>query len=262
MTAAQLQVEPLWSSVPCAVNVSEDVTLIRGSLNHSCSLQVTASQGSNIQLQINGPVNISEEDSYRYPNGYGDYFPSLDSMFLYIERLGDVEYCSNKYIAFHELSEQCNYIIAHRNVTIFLQGDVRLSINERPAEGTMVQCPEFNQDMMDVRVSQSSLCTSEQGYNNKLTCSSESDWELCVLKFGTNCDTILGDREVIYKCNDVSQNQRALIAYPIYANTIDLAGNNLVEIKERSLQSIFLCTCIGPRPQYVEGSTRGYIPRF
>ncbi|XP_072043156.1 uncharacterized protein [Amphiura filiformis] len=233
VTSAQLLVRPLWDVAvndtnSCFAYVSDNVTLFRGSPGQSCSLQVTVSQGSHIQLQINEPVA-----------------DSLDQPFLYVERTGDLGNCPNKYVVFYDLSKQCSTIITDRNVTIIVQGVVNLAISNSPsATDASPQCPEFNQNMINVQVNQTFLCKNVQSYGKRLLCECEyvrtDDVEWCRVNFQATCGTILGPRELIHQCNDdMSQNNKILIIYPIdvaLSMHLDLSRNTLVEIKARSFQ--------------------------
>ena len=227
--ASQLMIEPLWdmtdtlnSTNVCFVDddVGQGMVRFMGSSDLSCSLQVTAPQGTYIGLKLQGNINKSTEHS-----------------FLYVERLGNLEVCLNKYIVFEKQHEGCFSILSHPNISVVMYGVANVFVSDISSLGIPPECPEFNTQRYGENVSQTSNCYSVNGYTNKITCEQGLGLN-CRLKFLIleNCDAILGPREVTFRCNDFtpSQNQTNLIIYHHGITTLDLSGNRIVEIRNDS----------------------------
>ncbi len=85
MVSAQMVFRPLWDvsanvTNPCFVNkVSDDEVHFTGSPDHSCTLQVNASEGSHAYIKIDGLTNDSSRKSFFYVERGG----KLDNCFQY-----------------------------------------------------------------------------------------------------------------------------------------------------------------------------------
>ena len=231
--ASQLVLQPFWDIADnvnetntCFVDedVGEGTMLFKGSSDLPCSLQVTAPQGTYIGLQLHGNINRSTEDS-----------------FLYVERLGNLEVCLNKYLVFGKQQEGCMYILSHPNISVVMYGVANVFVSNIPSLEISQECPEFNTKRSDENISNTSNCYSIKGYTNKIAC--EQGLGLyCRLNFQIhrNCDAILGPREVTFRCNDFNplQNQTNLIIYNHGITTLDLSGNGIVEINDDSFADL------------------------
>ena len=147
VAASGLVAAPLWDvsrndTDSCLLTTIGNVTLFRGSASHSCSLNVTSAQDV-ILLEIQG------KDS------------SVEPSYLYVERVGDLEGCPNKYVAFNEKTELCSSVFIHSNLKIFLQGNISVSVSSIPAMERSPKCPEVEWDTFESEVSevnQTSVC--------------------------------------------------------------------------------------------------------
>ena len=216
MAVAQIVVEPLWDTTASQCFVDTNFTggiQFHGSAMETCSLQVLAPQGVNIQLQIPGR-NISEEPA-----------------FIYIERDGDLEHCLHKYVLFNEQIQTCSSIYIHSKIHVVMQGSVNLYLRDVPAMESLPKCPEEGA-IQDVESEGHLLrCSNVKGYNEIISCYPSNSRE-CRIKIPPNCGTILGHIEAIYQlCNhSLSQNHTALIIYPIQMVILDFSENTLVKI--------------------------------
>ena len=127
-------------------NITNEIILFQGSSNQTCSLQVTASPGTHIHLQIPG-THVSKEPA-----------------FFYIELYGDFKYCTNKYVVFNEQIEPCNSMLMHQNILITIQGNITLYVRKVPAIGNVSKCVEEQDNVQgNGNVGQSSDCSNVKG---------------------------------------------------------------------------------------------------
>ena len=222
MAVAPILVEPRWdmNASQCFVDTNTTGGIhFHGSAMETCSLQVLVSRETHIQLQISGRSN------------------SQETAFVHMERNGDLEECSHKYVVFEQI-ETCNSIVIHTNINVILLGSVSLFVSEIPALDTSTNCPE--DEIQDrVRANKKSNCSNVKGYNEQISCNPRDNSE-CVIKFPPNCGAVLGQREVIYqKCfNDRFESHTALIIYPIQKTVLDLSDNNIFHIGAYTFQSL------------------------
>ena len=227
---AQLLVEPLRymsinGTTPCSIDKdsTEGWINLHGSEAHSCSLQVIATQGTHIQLQVPGK-NASQKHA-----------------FVYIERT-NLEYCSNKYVAYREQVETCTSVLLSRNIQLVLQGNTSIFLTWMPGSESMSICPEsVNSVNLNKSVSQVSDCKDVKGYNDKITCNLyHHDYGRCILTFPTSCKTTLGYNEVLYEnCDfDMEQDHTAIIIYPKSIRTLYISYNNILAVNANSFQSL------------------------
>ena len=193
----RLHVEPLWdnSSVgvyECFLNTTEGTIYFGGSPYYTCRIQVRAEQGVQVLLQIPGRNHCTE--------------PS----FLYVERIGVMERCPNKYVAFWEENEPCSSVFVHRNLEIVLTGNISVFISGVSAIETLPPCPEFQQNVTEMEaICQLSYCKNVREYNEKFTCQADFSFDYCRIA------TILNPYEVEFYCNNatVSYTYKAMIDY-------------------------------------------------
>ena len=230
---------PLWNndSHQCFLytNTTNGVILFQGSSVHTCSLQVTASPGTRIQLQIQGR-HVSQ-----------------GPLFFYIERYGNFERCTNKYVVFNQQIEPCNSVLMHQNSLITIQSNVTLYIRKVPVKGIESKCAEEHDEVQgNDSVSQISDCNNVKGYNDTIRCYSQTT---CSITFPQNCGAILGNREIVYEPREIVYEPRekwetcyynlplnlthsAMIIYPAHTQTLFLIGNNIINLEVNAFQSL------------------------
>ena len=214
LQAAGLDVEPLWDvsrndTDACLVITSGNETMYRGSSSHLCNLNVTATKGNILLLEIQG-TDQSNKPSY-----------------LYVKRVGESLECPNKYVTFTENMETCSAVFIHRDIEIVLQGDISVSVSSIPVMEAIPLCPELEWDTVGSEVSQTSVCKNVKGFDDIVKCESYDNSE-CKIKFKTDCDTILGPNEVVYQCNDGLQTHTDMIVYSLQITSLELSWNNLI----------------------------------
>ena len=221
---ATLVVEPLWDTSindgsPCFVNISHSATFLWGSSNSVCSLHVTALQGVHITVQILG----------------NDLFAAESSSFLYIERHSGSNYCSNKYVVFKEEETLgCSAIFVHTDIQIVVQGNIGVFISDIPVLEPLPPCLDermMNQTGVEVNHHES-FCKNGVGYKEKFTCQFARN---CRISFDMNCNAILGPNEVMFQCGNskIGHAQNTMIVYPIDLVDLNLAENNIIEIRPK-----------------------------
>ena len=230
--ASQLWLQPLWNisdslngTSPCSVDedVGKGMVRLTGSSDLSCSLQVTAPQGTQIQLQLP-----------RSPNN------SFGHSFIHVERLENLEICLNKYVVIENQHEGCISTLSHQNILLVLNGEASIFIGDIPSMEISPQCPEFSIQRFDENVSHTLNCNYVKGYSNKITCEHDFsvDYVDCILNFQThrNCNAILGPRDVAFQCSASSPllQETKMIAYAHSLASLDLTSNRIIEISADS----------------------------
>ena len=221
VSADGLFVEPLWNASSndtdsCLVNTTEDRTIFRGSVGHSCNLNVIAAQEDLILLEIQGK---------------GDF---VQPSFLYVKRIGELEECPNRYVAFRvdtEPSLPCNSVFNHKNLEVVLQGNINVYFRSIPT--TLQQCPEVEWDTAGSELSQNNNCKNVKGYSDIVKCESNGNRE-CRISFETDCHAILSFNEVTYQCNENGKIDSSvhMIAYSQHILILDLSRNKIIELQD------------------------------
>ena len=218
-----LVVEPLWDESwndtdACLVITTGNGTLFRGSASHSCNLNVTAAEQDLILLEIQ-----EKKDSVR---------PS----YIYVERVGELKKCPNKYVAFNDKMDPCSSVFIHRNLEIALQGNISVFIRGIPAMQTLRPCPEYELDTFRGEVSQTDECRNVKGYNNIISCNYYGN--VCNMPIRSECDSILGPNKVVYKCNDGLNTSSVMIVYSFQIISLDLSWKKLIKLQPKSYQDL------------------------
>ena len=234
ITTAPISVKPLWGPVagnetqPChfveAGNGSQGMGLLHGRTKHSCSVQINASLGYYTRIEI-PKSGVSNE-----------------SFFLYVERLGELDVCINKYVIFNGNPNACSGILLHESLYLNLEGNVSIFVTEVSASEINHVCPESNSNILGVTgVDQTQYCKSVQGYTNHITCFFYS-WfgDRCYIIFPSNCNATLGYREVAFQCydHDLLQTKVSLITYTVGTPILFLDSNKIVKLKGQPFQGL------------------------
>ena len=238
---SHIDVTPLWtkddgnhgnniSDTACQLHYKINSTkgvIFHGSQDRICSLLVDAAS-DNTHLLINVPSYNSDND--------GPYF------FLFMERLGDLDGCSNRYVVLNHQMEACSVKIWHRNVLLVFQGNVSVNIFGMAGYQTQQICPEplieqiFDDDDDDSQeqngLTSSPRCHNVKGYNDTITCYPlDDEGGVCVVEFKSRCNATLGNREVLIHCPDDIIVSSKLIIYPVYITSLYFSSNNIVVIQ-------------------------------
>ena len=164
-----------------------------------------------------------------------DNITATGTDYIYVERLGPIEQCSHRYVAFRHPMQTCNPYFWHKAIHLHFRGNLSISIDANktlPADGTF-RCPE---DIgLEVMANEAPDCEMK-GYESVTHCIKTIYWWKeaveCYLQCPDNCSCILGNREVLYGCprsNKLHQIKNTILIYPsdILAFDVDLYGNGI-----------------------------------
>ena len=231
-TTAQISVEPLWDPVVgnttqmCHFieerNTSQGMDILHGSAKHTCSLQINASLGYYTLIEI-PESGVSNE-----------------SFFLYVERRGDLDICTNKYVIFNGNPNACSIILLHESLYLNLTGNVSILVTGISASEINPVCPESNNNISH-GINQSQTCKRVKGYNNHITCRifSWSD-HICNIKFPYDCNATVGHREVAFQCYDhgLLKTKSSLISYTVGIGILDYDYEKIVTLEGQPFQGL------------------------
>ena len=220
--------------------------IVHGSPQHLCNWKVSMLQGSSLFLQFFDKEN----------------FKSNQSDFLYIEQGGEIGPCESRYISIDIHSYPCNVGFRDTNVTIYLQGNLSISISETPTNMLPSGLPSNCQDtQMEVFLKPnvtSNDCYNKNGYDSIIICVSSNASVTasyknteCSLHFPSQCNATLGNREVFLECSSNKHlpdnnylplgsiyTYRAMLIYPINTVSLNLSGNRIHKIEAGALQEL------------------------
>ena len=179
-----------------------------------------------------------------------DNITATGTDYIYVERLGSIEQCSHRYVAFRHPMQTCNPYFWHNTIHLHFRGNFSISIDANktlPADGTF-RCPE---DIgLEVMANQAPDCEMK-GYELVTHCIKTVYWWKeaveCYLQCPDNCSCILGNREVLYGCprsNNPHQVENTILIYPsdigLYDNGIefDFSWNGLTTLMPDSFITI------------------------
>ena len=202
-------------------NTGEEIHVLHGSPSQICSIQINASLGYYIGIEISNSGMIN------------DSFP------LYIERLGELDLCTNRYVVFYTYSDTCSAILLQKSIHLNIQGDVNILITGISAEDSNPVCPESrNKNILPgSRVNQTQDC-EVKGYTDHFTCSPIFGY--CKIEFQFSCSATLGHRRVSLEClnHDLHQPIESMITFKLGMHTLYLRDNNIVNLEGRPFQSL------------------------
>ena len=221
--------------------------IVQDSPQHPCSWQVSMLHGVSSLLQF-----LDKENS-----------TSNQVDFLYIEQAGDVKPCESKYVSVDIHSYPCSVGFRGKNLTVYLQGDLFISISETSTDivpsGLPNECSDIQMEKVTLKPNvTSNNCYTMKGYDSIITCASPNTSITasqqstdCSLHFPSHCNATLGNREVFLECSsneDLLNNNflphgsvhayTALLIYPIRSISMNLSGNNIYKIEVGILQEL------------------------
>ena len=228
------------------INTYENESVIvHGSPQHLCSWQVTMMQGALPLLQFLDEKNFKSNH------------------FLYIEQADNVAPCESRYVSIDIHSYPCSVGFGFKNLTIYLQGNLSISISETPtnilASGLPSDCQDTQKEDVILKPNvTSNNCYTMKRYDSIITCislnasimASHQNTE-CSLHFPSQCNATLSNREVFLECSrnehlpdseymlfDSNYTYTALLVYPINTVSLNLSGNRIYKIEAEVLQEL------------------------
>ena len=216
-----LTVIPSWNirqngSHPCNLSKdSQNVITFTGDSFETCEVKLISSNNTATLLKL------SEETS--------------PATLLYAERQGDLLNCQNRFLVITDVIP-CSIVFWHWEIQLFLKGNTSFFISEIPVSQSSSLCPkpvDVQEHDVKHRVSQTNICHIKE-FNHSVSCTRFPDKSCVFYDFPYNCDAILNDIEVLFKCYDDStySNYTALLMYPADVLSLDLEEQNIVKIHE------------------------------
>ena len=160
-------------------------------------------------------------------------------------------------------SYPCKVGFGFKNLTIYLQGDLSISISEMSTDMLPSElpsdCPDTQKEDATLKPNvTSNNCYTMKRYDSIITCASwnasimasQQNTE-CGLHFPSHCNTTLGNREVFLECSRSEPLQdnnfllhrsihiyTTMLIYPSNMTSLTLTGNNIHKIEADALQGL------------------------
>ena len=235
---AQISVVPKWETTgsdaqQCSIkeeNTTNKITFeLKGSTAHTCNVQVIVMPGFQISIEI--------------PQGD----PTRDHGFLYTnlqDEEEDILECDSKYLVFNVQLDKCKFSFSQRNISVYIQGNISVSVNGISAVDPLPLCSSYNATNVDMEnlqfysnIKQTSECPEIMTYNDQITCDLDNDGRCKMLFhrpwiFVSQCNASLGYRQVALNCKDKGKLTEPLVMvlYPIETITLDLSYNMITKL--------------------------------
>ena len=195
----------------------------------NCLIEATNKTNSQSTLTVYRNVSLSC-DLYIDPLSSSQILISVvagnitSTDYLYVERMGQLGVCSNRYVVFMELLQQpCRANFGSAAIQLHFRGDIAVGIQEiMVEEDRPLKCPEVNQeDMVGALEGQTSNCKQVQGFSSVIQCVRTNhqwwiriyndltgQWEYdskptsrCDVQCPNNCSCMLSNRQVLFNCS-------------------------------------------------------------
>ena len=245
----ELEITPLPDSY-CLMEADNDTDsqstlMVYGNLSLSCDLHINPLSSSQILISI-VVGNITSTD------------------YMYIERMGQLGVCSNRYVALMELQQpSCKVNFGNAAIQLHFRGDIAVGVQDAMVdEDHHLGCPEdVNQDdMVGALEGQTSNCKQVKGFGSVIQCvrtnhkwwvfnELESWWEWeskptsrCDVQCPDNCSCIFTDRQVVYNCSqniqDLGKISSGFLLFPSDISHLDLSYNSISALTTETFMSI------------------------
>ena len=248
----ELEITPLPDSY-CMMEADNDTDsqstlMVYGNLSRSCDLHINPLSSSQILISI-----------------VAGNIRSTDYMYMYIERMGQLGVCSNRYVALMELQQpSCKVNFGNAAIQLHFRGDIAVGVQDAMVdEDHHLGCPEdVNQDdMVGALEGQTSNCKQVKGFGSVIQCVRTNhkwwvfnelegwwEWESkptsrCDVQCPDNCSCIFTDRQVVYNCSqniqDLGKISSGFLLFPSYISHVDLSYNSISALTTETFMSIF-----------------------
>ena len=220
---------------------SRSTLTVFGNLSRSCDLHINPLSSSQILISVVAR-NITSTD------------------YLYIERMGQLGACSNRYVALMELQQQPCKVNFNATIQLHFRGDVTVGIQDAMVEDHHLECSEdVNQEeMVGVLEGQTLNCKQVKGFGSVIQCVrtnhqwwglDEKWWEWssksssgCNVQCPKNCSCILTDRQVVYSCSqnnqDFGKTSSGFLLFPSDISHLDLSSIGIGGLTVKTFMSI------------------------
>ena len=232
----------------------------------NCLIEATNKTNSQSTLTVYGNVSLSC-DLYIDPLSSSQILISVvagnitSTDYLYVERMGQLGVCSNRYVVFMELLQQpCRANFGNAAIQLHFRGDIAVGIQEiMVEEDRPLKCPEVNQeDMVGALEGQTSNCKQVQGFSSVIQCvRTNHQWRVfhetwwkwdskptsrCDVQCPKNCSCILTDRQVVYNCSqsiqDLGKTSSGFLLFPSNISHLDLSKNGISALAMETFMGI------------------------
>ena len=222
---------------------SQSTLNIYGNVSLSCDLHINPLSSSQIMISVVAG-NITSTD------------------YMYVERMGQLSVCSNRYVVLMELQQQpCKVNFGNGAIQLHFRGDIAVGIHDiMEEEEYPLECPEdVNQeDMVGAREGQTSNCKQMKGFASVIQCVRtnhqwrvfrEGWWKLdskptsrCDVQFPNNCSCILMDKQVLFNCSqniqDFGKPSSGFLLFPNNISHLVLSKNDISALTLETFMSI------------------------
>ena len=213
-----------------SINTSEGPLILPGDIYRSCDINITSTHTIKISiLPISGNT------------------AATGSEYIYLQRLGPLDACTNRYVEFTHPLQVCDLHIWYDAINLYFRSNINISIHagETIEADDSLRCPEvINHKDNEVSIPGCEV----KVYESIIQCTSqlEYDWDsepttICDLQCPHNCSCILSNREVMYNCSikhDLHRNSSAFLLFPSTILRLDMSKNGLTALKSNSFRTI------------------------
>ena len=216
--ASALTVIPSWNnrqngSYPCNLSKdSQNVTTFTGDSFQTCKVKLILSNNTPALLYLSKETSLAT--------------------FLYAEIQGDLVNCQSRFLAITDVIP-CSFVFWHREIQLFLEGNISIFISEIPVNRSSSLCPKpvDVQEHVKHRVSRTNFCRIKE-FNHSVSCTRFPDNSCVFYDFPYNCEATLNDIEVVFQCYDdgTYSNYTALLMCPTDVISLYLTAQNIVRI--------------------------------
>ena len=225
--------------------VSQNNITVYGNMSLSCDLHINPLSSSQISISVVAG-NIASTD------------------YIYIERMGQLGVCSNRYVAFMDLPQQpCKANFGNAAIQLHFRGDIAIGIQDVMVEDDHpLGCPEDidQEDMEGALEGQTSNCKGLKGFGFVVHCvRTNFQWWLphsycgnlrkelvlssqCDISCFNNCSCILMDRQVFFNCSqnvqDLGKTSTGLLLFPSNISHLDQSENGIRALTVKTFMNI------------------------
>ena len=241
----ELEITPLPNAY-CLMEVanktnSQSTFTVYGNLSLSCDLYIKPLSSSQILISVVAS-NITSTD------------------YMYVERMGHLDVCSNRYVAFMELMQQpCKANFGSAAIQLHFRGGITVGIQDVMVEDRPLGCPEdVNQELLGALEGQTSNCKQVKGFGSVVQCvgTNHQWWVLtdgrlesgskptsrCDVQCPNNCSCMLPDRQVVYNCSqsiqELGKTSSRFLLFPSNISHLDLSKNGISALTMKTFMSI------------------------
>ena len=220
---------------------SQSTLTVYGNLSLSCDLYINPLSSSQILISVVAGIITSTD-------------------YMYIERMGQLGVCSNRYVTFMKLLQQpCKANFGNTAIQLHFRGNITVGIQDVVEEHTL-GCPEdvAQEDMIGALEGQTSNCKQVKGFGGVIQCiRTYSQWRVfqeslwkwgskptskCDLQCPNSCSCMLTDRQVVFSCSktiqELGKTSSRFLLFPSNISLLDLSNNGISALTKETFMNI------------------------